>query len=503
MRRGGRYLAIVLPFAVAALSGPIGAGAATRPGRPNIVVIETDDQTLSMLNERTMPNVMRLFGERGTTFTDFVNEPLCCPSRAGLLTGQYPHNNGVVSNEPGYDLLRAKGNTLPVWLRRAGYRTGLVGKFLNQYAGRQPAPGFEYWFSLLRVRYFDTPVTVNGQRRRLGGTRGHGYLTNALRRRAIGFARRSADREPFFLWLAELAPHLGGGPHPPECPGAGAIPAPRDAGTLADEPLPSPPSFDEADVSDKPSFIADLPPLSAEEKQTMAGRYRCALESLAAVDRGVGRLTQALRARSELRRTVLIFTSDNGYLYGEHRMSRKANAYEEAVHLPLMIRIPRYLLGGATPPSTIGLPSAGVDLAPTILDLAKAKPCRRKGDCRVVDGRSLLPLVRGHTSNWPIDRGILVEVTEGASTESGACEVQAIRTPSHMYGEYPYVLDSGTGICVPSDDADLYALNTDPFQLDNVLSTDPQGSQVIRAKLEARLQALRRCSGTQGRHACE
>jgi N-acetylglucosamine-6-sulfatase len=207
MRRRRRYLAIVLPLAVAALTASTGAGAATRPGRPNIVVIETDDQTLAMLNERTMPNVMRLFDKRATTFTDFVNEPLCCPSRAGLITGQYPHNNGVVSNDPGYDLLHAKDNTLPVWLRRAGYRTGLVGKFLNHYAGsvgKQPAPGFEYWFSLLRVRYFDTPVSVNGRRRRLGGTRGHGYLTNALTRRAIGFARRSADREPFFLWLAEL-----------------------------------------------------------------------------------------------------------------------------------------------------------------------------------------------------------------------------------------------------------------------------------------------------------
>jgi len=402
MRPGRRYLAIVLLLAVAAVTAPTGTAAATRPERPNIVVIETDDQTLAMLNERTMPNVMRLFGKRGTTFTDFVNEPLCCPSRAGLITGQYPHNNGVLSNDPGYDLLDAKDNTLPVWLRRAGYRTGLVGKFLNHYArfaGTQPAPGFDYWFSLLRVRYFNTPVSINGRRRRLGGTRGHAYLTNALRRRAIGFARRSADREPFFLWLAELAPHLGGGPHPPECPDAGAIPAPRDAGTLADEPLPSPPSFDEADVSDKPSFIADLPLLSAEQKQTMTGRYRCALESLPAVDRGVARLAQALRARGELRRTVLIFTSDNGYLYGEHRMSRKANPYEEAIHLPLMIRIPRYLLGGATPPSTIGLPVAGIDLAPTILDLAEAEPCRLKDDCRVVDGRSLLPLLRDHASN--------------------------------------------------------------------------------------------------------
>jgi len=94
-------------------------------------------------------------------------------------------------------------------------------------------------------------------------------------------------------------------------------------------------------------------------------------------------------------------------------------------------------------------------------------------------------------------------VAEEASTESGACEVQAIRTPSHMYAEYPYVLDPGTDTCVPSNDADLYALDTDPFQLDNLLSTDPQGSQAIRANLEARLQALRRCSGTEGRHACE
>jgi arylsulfatase A-like enzyme len=481
---------------------------------PNLILILTDDQTLAQLRPGTMPAVTRILGEHGVTFSDAVTQSLCCPSRAGLLTGQYPHNNGVFNNVPGYRELVGKGNTLPVWLRQAGYRTSLVGKFLNGYAedrGARPAPGFTDWFNMMDVAYYGATISDNGTQIQLGQSGARNYVDNVFTDRALELIRQSARaRQPLFLWLSYLAPHTGG-PHPPECPHPAPVPAPQDIGKFADEPLPEPPSFDEADVSDKPPYIAGLEPIHRHAQEALTTHWRCALESLGTVDRGVRRITGALKRAGQLSNTVLVFTSDNGLYYGEHRLSGgKGLPYEEGVRVPLVVRVPKPLRAGARAGRTIHLPVAGVDVAPTLLRLAGAEPCRRSGDCRTLDGRSLLPLLHGAGNGWPGRRGVLLELARGSRHPNFPCVFNEIRTPTKSYTEYPEIRDPNTLTCVPSDEAELYDLEADPFELDNLLFVDPQGSEATRAALAARLDALRDCAGIAGRdplppsgHYCE
>ena len=504
----GRLLITAIAACLAALFAGAAAPAMAKP-RPNIVVVETDDQTLEMLRHDTMPNVLREIGARGITFSDFVTQSLCCPSRASFITGQYPHNDGVFSNTPGYPELIDKRDTLPVWLRRAGYRTGLVGKFLNGYEssrGAKPAPGFDEWFNLLDNRYFRTPISDNGRHKHLIGMRNRDYLTNVLTRKALAFTRQSAHSgKPFFLWLAYLAPHGARGHRPEECTHLSPVPPPADTGDFAGRPLPEPPSFNEADVSDKPSIIRSMPPLDEAAIGRISAWYHCALDSLPAVDRGVGRLVDTLRSSHVLRNTMLVFTSDNGFLYGEHRRELgKELPYEEDIHLPLLIRAPASLGGTVSPGTTVSLPVAGVDLAPTFLQLAGAEPCRRGGDCRTPDGRSLVPLLRGDTSRWPDHRGILVQLHEPRAARLHLpCSFDTIRTPFYSYSEYTQIPDPQSGVCEPANEAELYDLTADPFELGNLLYTDPQGSAAKQAALAARLDALRNCSGTKGPKGCE
>lgn len=513
--RLGRLALAGTVLAAAVLAGLVPARTAAKRARtksPNFVFVITDDQTLGQYRNRVMPNVSNIIGNHGDTFPEAVTQALCCPSRAGLITGQYPHNNGVLSNHPGYPNLVGKDNTLPVWLRRAGYRTGLIGKFLNGYVeseGTAPAPGFSYWFNLLNANYYGASISDNGEQIQLGDSGASNYVDNVFTRHAIRFVR-SGGRRPFFLWLSYFAPHGAHGPHPAECPRADPVPAPRDVGSFSKARLPKPPSFDEADVSDKPPFIQGLDPIRRKQEAAMTRHWRCALESLGAVDRGVQKLERTLERTGRLRDTVLVFISDNGYFYGEHRLRHgKGLPYEEGVRVPLAIRIPKPLRDGAPAGRTINLPVGNVDLAPTLLDLAGASSCRAPGDCRVMDGRSLVPLLRGHGGAWPRHRGMLLELVHHGSG-GFPCEFQSIRMPTEAYSEYPRIRDADTRQCVGSDEAELYDLRADPFELDNLLFTDPGGSAALRAELEARLDALRDCAGIAGRdplppsgHYCE
>jgi N-acetylglucosamine-6-sulfatase len=488
---------------------------ATAQQRSNLVVVMTDDQSLAQLRADVMPSVTRVFRDHGVEFTQYVTQPLCCPSRASFLTGQYPHNNGVFNNVPGYRGLVDKQNTLPVWLERAGYRTALAGKFLNRYTlarGLEPAPGFTSWFNLLAYEYYGARLSREGREVVLGESGGRAYADNALTRRAAHFVRHSSTRKrPFFLWLSYLAPHVGTGPHPKECPNRLPVPAPPDLGAFAGESLPHPPAFNEADVSDKPSFVQSLDPIDGTAEAARTTHWRCSLESLLAVDRGVDRVVEALKQVDEMKDTVLVFTSDNGFFAGEHRISNgKALPYEEAIRAPLLFHLPPALLDGAPVGRSIDLPVAGVDLAPTLLRLAGARPCESRGDCRVLDGRSLLPLIRDHDASWPADRGILTQLARTTRKLSDACAFDSIRSPTLSYTEYTEIRDPITHQCVATDQAELYDLSADPFQLDNLLSTDPTGSETLRAAMEARLDALRDCAGVAGRdprppggHHCE
>ena len=374
------YGAIIVACGAGILGAPGSLIApAAAEAQPNIVVIMTDDQTVESL--RVMPKTRALIGDKGTTFSNsFVSFPLCCPSRATLLTGQYPHNHGVLDNAPpngGYSKLN-HANTLPVWLQQAGYYTSHIGKYLNGYGLENPnevPPGWIHWQGLVDpTTYLMYNYTINDNDTLVTyGEAEEDYQTDVLADRAEATIDEGALNQPFFLSIAPLAPH-GEGRRP-----SGPRAAPRHVGAFSREPLPQPPSFNESDVSDKPAAIRNLSLLTASDVARIPQRYRDRLASLLAVDDLVERVVNRLEGTGILGDTVLIFTSDNGFFHGEHRIpAYKRRVYEEAVRVPLLIR------GSGFPPGkTANQYAANIDLAPTIVDLAGASAGR------VMDGRSL------------------------------------------------------------------------------------------------------------------
>ena len=353
--------------------------------RPNIVVVMTDDQTAEEI--RFMPRTRALLGPaQGTTFSNsFVSFPLCCPSRATFLTGQYMHNHGVNGNGPppngGYASLDHT-NTLPVWLRSAGYATGHIGKYLNGYGADDPnevPPGWTEWYGLLdggTYRTYGYLMNRNGTVKRFGQEPSD-YQTDVIADDAVDFIeRRAPATAPFFLTVAPIAPHREFTSGTTTAP---IEPAPRHQGRYASAVLPRPPSFNEADVGDKPGPIRNLAKLSAAQIDEITRAYRHEAASLLAVDEMVERIHDAVQASGELRNTVIVFTSDNGFFHGEHRIEKgKSKIYEEAVRVPLLV------VGPGFPARTVTDPVINADLAPTFVELAGATARR------VMDGRSLL-----------------------------------------------------------------------------------------------------------------
>jgi arylsulfatase A-like enzyme len=350
--------------------------AAPAAAAPNVVVIETDDQTLESM--RVMERTRALIGDQGATFENaFVSLSLCCPSRATLLTGRYAHNHGVLDIKPpwgGFERLDG-AETLATWLQRSGYQTALVGKYLNRYGRRDPAevpPGWTEWHGLVdptTYSFYGYLFTENGVLHRYGATAAD-YQTDVITGKAEDvIARRAGADAPLFLWVTYVAPHNGLPRDPGDPPGmASPVPAPRHAGAFAGEPLPRTPAFDEADVRDKPPSIRRRPRLPASEVTAIEHHHRQELEALLAVDEGVARIVGALERAGELEDTLLVFTSDNGYLHGEHRVpAGKVLAYEPSIRVPLLMRgpgVPRGLR-----PAQL---AANVDLAPAILEAAGA-----------------------------------------------------------------------------------------------------------------------------------
>jgi N-acetylglucosamine-6-sulfatase len=486
--------------ALAALPGAVGAGAITSQAKPNIILVTTDDQALSMLRPRFMPKTFEHIAAPGTTFTNAIaTTPLCCPSRASMLTGQYAHNHEVLQNA--YQLLADKDNVLPVWLRRAGYRTAHVGKFLNGYEravgdGAAVAPGWDSWFTTLgATRYFDYDVSANGKRLHFGkGRRSH--VTRVINRKAVTVVRRfTSDSKPLFLQVDHRAPHTETGVNSGGRCGARAVPEePRDEERLRGERLPNPPSFNEADVSDKPSFIRDRPLLNHRRVKKITKRYECALAALRSVDRGVSQIVEALEYTGDLHNTVLAFTTDNGFYFGEHRIARdKTHPYEEALRLPLVMRVPPQFLGGAPVVPHVTAQVANIDLAPTFLELAGGDPCPATGECRVMDGRSMMPLLRGQ-AGWPVGRALLVEYDGAGSKGTSSCRYDGMRTASRFYVEHLAIPDP-LGGCRETEEFELYDLQSDPFQLQNLYSRDDPDLEPLRE----RLARLRDCNGLEGR----
>jgi N-acetylglucosamine-6-sulfatase len=486
-------------------SATAGTGVAKKP---NIIVVETDDQTLESMRSETMPNVIKLLGGEGTTFTNaVVTTPLCCPSRATFLTGQYGHNNGVQSNRPGYAGLQDRGSVLPTWLRNEGYVTAHLGKWLHQYETTikpktKVAPGWDEWYTALEPRaYYDYPLFVNGEKEMFGDSK-RDHLTSVLNRTAVELIREYLPkRKPLYLQLDQYAPHSGPGSKTERCQSA-AVPSPGDENLFKDEPLPEPPSFNEEDISDKPSFIRSQNSLDAEAIENIQRRYGCSLASLAGVDRGVKKIWRALGETGERDNTVILFTSDNGFFYGEHRLPKsKFRVYEEAIRVPLVMRVPQSLLGGAPVPD-VARQVTNADITATLLELAGARPCSSKGDCRVLDGRSLTGLMTGQDAGFPQDRGIVIEFKEeGVPSElTASCVFTALRTTTQLYVEHSSVPAEGGTQCKPADEVEHYDLANDPFELDNLFPA-PQGSPRAQTQqaLADRLVELRRCAGIAGR----
>lgn len=436
--------------------------------RPNIVLILTDDQTLESM--RVMEKTNRLLGDEGTTFANaFVSYPLCCPSRATLLTGQYAHNHGVMGNVPpegGYGRLN-QANTLPVWLQKVGYNTAHVGKYLNGYRGPEVPQGWTRWFGLAdptTYRFYDYTV-VDGGKKVHYGTAESDYQTDVLAAKAEEILRQFIrSGRPFFLSVAPVPPHQERSDE--EGQGMPPRPAPRHLGTFADEALPGKASFDEADVRDKPPNIQKRPRLSTAKKEEIRRAYRAQLEALLAVDDLVERLVAALEETGQLDNTVIIFMSDNGFFNGEHRIEEgKRLPYEESIHVPLIVR------GGGFPAGETALqPVANIDLAPTIVALTGAR-ARRK-----MDGLNLLPLALDPSAGQ--DRTLLFETT---SVNSARPAYDAIRTSNWLWIEYR------------SGARELYDLKADPLQLLSLHNSPALG--IVRADLARRLDKLRKCAG--------
>lgn len=491
------------------LCGAKGAAAKTTDP-PNIIVVSTDDQPAREFTRRVMPTAYRVIVRHGTKFDrDIAPTPLCAPSRAALLTGEYGHNNGVTWNIPGYGDLQNESSTLPVWLNRAGYRTVHIGKYVNLYnhAVDDPAavpPGWTDWHTMVDpTRYYGFTYNENGIVRTMP-TIPAGYATTVFNREAVSTIREmGSDARPLFMIVDQFAPH--------EWPGVGRVaacppPAPQPsvghAGLFAKEPLPSPPSFDEADTSDKPAFIRDRPPLDADQIAQLTTGYRCGLAALRSVDDGIGEIWKALGKEGERRNTAIIFTSDNGFYSGEHRIdNEKQLPYREGLEVPLAIRLPPDMsegAGTARAGTVVHRPVANVDVTASILQLAGARPCLAMSNCRPQDGHSLVPLARGRTGDFPRRRPIPIELNVGERPGRGnsVCAYRGVWKRDETFVTYTSEAVPGGG-CVPSQESEYYDLGQDPYELSNGFPA-PAGSllAVRQSRLSALADRLSTCEGT-------
>ena len=401
--------------------------------RPNFLIIVTDDQRFDTMGY--MPETQKLIFDQGATFTNgFITTPLCCPSRSSILTGMYAHNHGVLDNN-----MDLNHTTFMEIMHQNGYYTGLVGKYLNSWKG-ELRPEYDYWVSYSKgeTRYFNPRLNVNGEWIRHQDQ----YVTYALGNYAVEFIKKaSKQNKSFVLLFTPNAPH-----DPP-------TPADEDRDKLKDLPPWRPPSFNEPDISDKPQGFASLPPLTDEEIKTDDEFRRNQLLTLISLDRSISKIMAELKDTGKLDNTFILFLSDNGKFWGEHRITSKNGYYDEASRVPFAIRYPPLI---PTPYIDTDHIVANIDIAPTVLDLAGI-PIPNS-----VDGLSLTKLWSGATT-WR--EGILLEGW------SGRGNYRAVHTKDYVYGE------------TDGDKSEFYDLKKDPYQLDNLID-DPAYQDLIRQHQE-------------------
>jgi arylsulfatase A-like enzyme len=432
--------------------------------RPNVILIVTDDQSFDTLPSEppAMPWLQsHIFSgtDHWLWFPNAVDStPLCCPSRSTILTGRSSEHTGVLDNGLGHFL--DDSNTLPVWLHDAGYTTALVGKYLNHYPfDRLPyvPPGWDRWVAKLNLSggttYYGYPIIDQGVSLTTSAAP-QDYSTDLLASRAVAFLRTAPLERPYFLEFTPSAPH------------SPITPPPRYQGAFAGVRLPRGPSFDEADVSDKPGWVRDLPRISAARARLLQQRRRAQSETLLAVDDAVRRIVGAAAARGDLANTVIFFLTDNGFSFGGNRWVGKQCPYEGCIRTPFAVRVPW------APARSLPDVVSNMDLAPTIADLAGTSP---RGP---VDGRDLRPLIDPRSSATLERRaGALIEwLGRGIPSWFG------VRTENYCYVEDA----DGT--------VELYDLTgrrgaPDPGELDN--RADRPAYADVRARLASLLASLR------------
>jgi arylsulfatase A-like enzyme len=466
--------ALILGLCLSLISGY----AQAESKRANIVLIVTDDEDVAA--HAFMPKTKALIEDQGTAFENFfISLSWCCPSRASILRGQYAHNTHIVSNEPpwgGFETFRRLGleeSTVATWLQDAGYRTAMVGKYLNRYVPERDGvpPGWDEWYVGGNAHAsYNYVLNENGYALQYGSGP-EDYLGDVLTAKAVQVIRSAAGAgQRFFLYVLPFNPH------------SPSVAAPRHEGMFADTELPRPPSFNEADVSDKPAFIRRLPPLNQHQIADLEYEQRRRIASLQAIDDMVESIVTALTETGQLDSTYIIYTSDNGFHMGEHRLiAGKDTPYEEDIRVPMVMRGPAVPAG-----ERIKALVGNIDLAPTLAEIAGADVPD------FVDGRSFLPLLQDPERPWReaflIERRKLEEQLVRQSKFSGltpeeldqAAVLNGIRTRDLVYMEY------ATG------ERELYDLTRDPHQLANLADeTDP----VLVSALSARVVELSECTG--------
>lgn len=445
-----------------AMSARSASARARLPERPNVILIVADDLRADDID--AMPAVQALLCDEGLSFGQcIVTTPSCAPSRASILRGQYPQNHGVRRGGEqawGFGRFHALGHessTIATWLQDAGYRTALIGKYINNYpsgaAVNYLPPGWDEWGALTQGGYTDFELNENGSLVHYDRRDRH-YSTDILSTKAADFVSSAAALDaPFFLYLA---------PHAPHGPTRGAA---RFEGAFANALAPRPPSFNEEDVTDKSSWVQTIASLDADSVADVDDVHRGRMETLLAFDELIGNLVRSLDEAGALANTYIILTSDNGYHLGEHRIvAGKGTIFEEAIRVPLIVRGP-----GVSPGQTQSLTSL-IDLAPTIAAWT---------DTPIpdfVDGR---PLTLGHEATSR--QAILVQLhRDNPEKNDGPPAFQALRGNGIVFAEY------GDG------ERALFDLDADPYQLTNLA---PETGTATLDMLSTRLAALSVCSG--------
>lgn len=423
------------------------------PTPPNVVLIVTDDQRYDMLGH--MANVQADLVDQGLTFSNgFVSDSLCCPSRTSTLRGQYSHTTGVYDIDGPYGgwprvrSLNLESSTLATWLQADGYRTSLIGKYLNDYSDPTfVPPGWDFWRVSTGDSYFNYTVSENGVPKRYGSTPDQ-YKTAVLSNYADQFIRSTPASQPLFLDLAPSSPHDPSTPEPkyatdPRCDGM------SETGS---------PAFDETDTKDKPLYVRHRPPLP-DDKVLDYGttRPQAQCRALLSVDDMVQTVMTAMNDAGRTNDTLFIYTSDNGLMNGDHRLPGKKAPYESSIRVPFIVRYDPMTTPGSLDPRMV----VNVDIAPTItdllgLDITPGCPSPAYSDtCTgAFDGRSFLPLLDGTPVDWRTS--FLIEHYETASPGS-VPPFCGVRTDTYKLVRY------ATG------EEELYDLAADPYELQNLM----------------------------------